>query len=103
MFEGVELTISYTPVSSIRYLHIIINIVSEEVLTISFLDISKTSQNSILPNPEEMVYLSLPHIYPEWFKIKYPKHPLDSINQKMNLHSIHQINPRKKTCWEIML
>ena len=29
-----------------------------------------------------MVYLSLPHLYLEWFKIKWTKHPLSSINAK---------------------
>ena len=36
--------------------------------------------SNFLPNPEEMVYICLPHIYLEWFKIKRPKHPLASIN-----------------------
>ena len=33
-------------------------------------------------DPVEIVYFSLRHLYPEWFTIKWPKHPLVSRNQK---------------------
>ena len=47
-----------------------------------FLDISNAFQNTILPNPAEGVYLSLPYLYLDWYKIKWIKHPLSSRNQK---------------------
>ena len=82
MLEGVELNVSYTYVARIKPLKIIIAISSTEGLTIFILDIYKAFQNTILPNPEEMVYLSLPNLYLEWFKIKWPKHTLWSGNTR---------------------
>ena len=62
MIEGFDLAVSYAPVSGIRSLHIIISIESAEILIIFILDISNAFQNNIQPNPEERVYISLPHI-----------------------------------------
>ena len=49
--EGVDFTVSYTPVAGIHSLCIIIEIDSAEVLILFLLDISNTFQNTILPNP----------------------------------------------------
>ena len=68
--------------ADISSLCIIIAILSVEGLRIFVLDISNAFHNTILINPVKRVYLSLPHIYLEWFKIKCPNHLLASINQK---------------------
>ena len=78
MLEGVYFTISYAPVAGIIFLCIIIAVASTEGLIIFVLDISNVFQNTILPYPEETFYLSLPHLYLEWFKINCPKHSLAS-------------------------
>ena len=82
MLEGVEFAVSFAPVAIILYLLIIIVIASVEGLIIIVLDISNAFQNTIPPNPEERVYLSLPYLYLEWFKRKWPKYPFASRNQK---------------------
>ena len=81
MIEGVWFAVSYAPVSGISYLCIIIAIASAEGISIFVLDISNTFQNTILPNPVEIVYLRSPYIYLDWYK-RRPKHPLASRNQK---------------------
>ena len=48
---------------------------------ILILDISNTFQDNILSYLEESIYLSLPHLYLEWFKRKWPKHALASLNK----------------------
>ena len=63
ILEGVYFTVSYAPLDGISSLHIIIEISSSEVLIIFVLDVSNDFQNTILPNPEEIIYLSLPHLY----------------------------------------
>ena len=73
MLEGVGLSVSYAPVSGIRYVHIIIAITSAEDLIFFVLEISNNFQNNILPNPKERVYFSLPHLYLGLFKIKWQK------------------------------
>ena len=82
MLEVFDFTISYAPVAGYRSLCIIIEIASAEGIIIFVLDISNAFHNTILPNPAEIVYLSLPHLYLDWYKIKWPKHPLASINHQ---------------------
>ena len=63
MIERVYFTVSYAPVADICSLRIIIEIASTEGIVIFVLDISNEFQNTILPNTDERVYLSLPYIY----------------------------------------
>ena len=81
MLGLVDFIVSYAQISCMRSLCIIIAIAYAEGLIIFVLDIFNSLQNSILTNPEERAYLSLPHLYLKWFKIKWPKHPLASINK----------------------
>ena len=65
---------------------------SIEVLINFILDIYNTFQNTIQPNPKERFYLSLPNIYLEWFKIKFPKNPTSEINPiELCIHDIKSI------------
>ena len=66
MLEGVYFTVYYAPVSGICSIFSIIVVTSAEVLIIFVLDISNPFQNTILPNPEERFYLSLPYLYLDW-------------------------------------
>ena len=80
MLEVFDFTISYVPVAGYRSLCIIIEIASAEGIIIFVLDISNAFHNTILPNPEELVYLNLPYLNMYWYKRKRPKHQLESIN-----------------------
>ena len=82
MLEGVDFTVSYKPVAGICSLCIITVITSAEGLIIFVLDIQNDFQNTILPNYSERVYISLPYLYLEFYKRKWPKYPLASRNQK---------------------
>ncbi len=46
--------------------------------SIIFLDISNAFQNSIIFDPIEHVYITLPSFYLEWFTSKWPDYPLPS-------------------------
>ena len=70
MLEGVDLIASYEPVSVIRSNNIIIAIAYAEGLIIFVLDIANAFQNTILPYPAEIVYLSLPYLYLDWYERK---------------------------------
>ena len=80
MVEVVDFTLSYAPVSGIHSLCISIAIDSAEVLILFVLDIPSAFHNTILPNPAERFYLSLPYIYLDWYKRKCPEHILASSN-----------------------
>ena len=66
MIEGVDFTVSYSPVAGIRSLRIIIGIASSEGLIIFVLDIFNAFQNTILTNLKERVYLCSPYLYMYW-------------------------------------
>ena len=57
ILDGFESTASYSPVAGIISLRIVIAIVSAEGLIIFILGISKSFQNTILLNPEEIFIL----------------------------------------------
>ena len=98
VLEGVGFTVTYTSVSGIRYLCIIISIASVEWL-LFFLDISNAFQHNVPPKPEGKVYLSLPLLYLEWFK-KMAKISISIKKSKRIFPSTHQIYTGKKTFWK---
>ena len=57
-----------------------------------------------LPDPAERVYLILPYLYLDWYKRKWPKHPLASINHKelciQAIKSIQGTNPAGKIWYD---
>ena len=67
MLEGVDFTLSYARVDGIRSLHIIIAIDSAEGLIIFVLEIANAFHNTILHNPAERIYLTLTHLYLDWY------------------------------------
>ena len=82
--------------SMIKYMCVIVAIASAEGMIIFILDISNTFQNNIITNLEEIVYLSLPHIYLECFKRKWSMFPLASIYQKeLYIQTIKPIQGKK--------
>ena len=67
---------------------------------------SNAFQNNILPYPKEILYLDVPHLYLEWFKIKWPKFPLASINPRfICIQSVKSIQRTKPAggCWYDLL
>ena len=105
MIGGFDFTVSNAPVAGIFSLCIIIVITSAEDLIIFVLDISNVFQNIILPHPIEIVYPSLPHIYLDWCKRKWPKHPFASRNKKEPcIKSINSIQSKNfwKFCYELL-
>ena len=81
MLEGVNLSVSYTPVEGTISFCIVIYIASAEGLINFVINISNTFHNTILSNTEERVYFILPHLYLELSKSKCPKHLLATRNQ----------------------
>ena len=62
MLEVIGFTVSYALVSGIISLCIIVTIASAEGLILFVLEISNSFQNTTLPDPSEIFYLSLPRI-----------------------------------------
>ena len=89
MLEVFDFTVVYATADGILHPCIIMAIASTEGLIIFVLDISNAFHNTFLPDPAERIYLSFPYLYLDWCKIRFPKHPLASRNQKeLFIHEI---------------
>jgi hypothetical protein len=74
--------ISYSPVTSIERIRVLLNIAASSNLLVSVLDISNAFQNSIIFVTAESVFISLPPLYLEWFRSQWPDYTLPSLNPK---------------------
>ena len=83
MHEGIDFQNSYMPVGHIDSLRMIMCIAASKQLCCNLLDISDAFQNSIIFDPQEHVYLTLPPWYLEWFQCKWPDFKLASMDIKL--------------------
>ncbi len=61
-------------------------------MTLRVLDISNAFQNSVIFDPEERVYLSLPPFYLDWFHRQWPDYKLPSLDpSKLALQCLKSI------------
>ena len=67
------------------------------------LEISNAFKNTILPNPSERVYLSLPHLFMDFYKRKCTKTSVRLKRAEGSMHSVNKINQRNKNFWKIMV
>ena len=81
MIEVVDFTVSYKPVADYISLCHYLYWLCIRINQLYLINIQLLIKYYLL-NTEERVYLSLPHLFLEWFKIKWPKHPWASINPK---------------------
>ena len=44
-------------------------------MIVVFIDASNAFQTDIISDPKQ-VYVTLPTMYPEWFRLRFPKNPL---------------------------
>jgi hypothetical protein len=80
--KSINFTDSYPPVASIDSIRLLLNLAASQGLLVSVLDISNAFQNSIIFNPDECVYISLPPLYLDWFIQQWPDFNLASTNAK---------------------
>jgi hypothetical protein len=80
--ESIDFTDSYSPVASIDSIRLLLNLAASQGLLVSILDISNAFQNSIIFDPSERVYMSLPPLYLDWFLQQWPDFNLPSANVK---------------------
>ena len=84
MIKGIDFLESYAPTADCASFIAIIIIAASEGMTIVFIDASNAFQTNVISDPRKRVYVSLPSLYLEWFKARFPNHPLSlkSINAK---------------------
>jgi hypothetical protein len=89
MKEKIDYFNSYSPVNSICLL---LAIAASRKLRLNVLDISNAFQTSVVFDPDEQTYITLPQFYLEWFCHNWPDYKLPSLLSKdlviQRLHSI---------------
>ena len=89
--------------SGIRSLPIIVAIASAGGIIIFVLDISNAFQNTILSDPVERVYISLPYLYLDLYKKKMSKTSISLKKSEGIMYPGNKVNSREKICWGVLV
>jgi len=82
MKEDIDYTNSYSPVGSIDSIRLLLAIAASRKLKLNVLDISNAFQTSVVFDPDDRTYITLPPFYFEWFHHHWPDYPLPSLSPK---------------------
>ena len=82
MIIGIDFQESYAPVGHVDRIWMILCIAASKWLECRILDISNAFQISIIFDPSQHVYITLPPWYIEFFFQKWPDYDLPSLNMK---------------------
>ena len=80
MIMGLDYDISYAPVIEGDALLLMMAIATSRGLTFYFLDISNAFQSNVIHDPTKRHYMHLPTLYMQWFRLRFPNHPLCKID-----------------------
>lgn len=106
MLEGIDFTCSYSPTA--EYISILIMLAYAWNLgwLVYAIDMSNAYQTVCKPDPSQRHYLSIPEIYMEWFRSRWPTHPLAKCRAKeVCLQSLRGIQGEKDAgngFWELL-
>ena len=78
MTEGIDFSESYAPTSDADSFRLIIALASSKGYWLIFYDVSNAFQTNVIDDPSKRHYLRLPPLYQQWFKQRWPTHPLHS-------------------------
>jgi hypothetical protein len=78
MKQYLDFVESYSPVESIDSIRLMLALSASLQYKLHVLDISNAFMNSVIFDPEERVYLSLPPFYLNWFRSQWPDFKLPS-------------------------
>ena len=90
MVMGVDYDLSYAPVIDGDILLLMIAVATSMGMVFYFLDISNAFQSNIIHDPAKRHYIHLPPLYMEWFRFRFPDHPLSKTSTKLTLKMVLQ-------------
>ena len=76
MIQGVDFSDSYAPTVDADSFRLTLNIAASEDMNIVFIDASNAFQTNVISDPSKRVYVTLPTMYLEWFRTRFPNHLL---------------------------
>ena len=98
MIMGLDYDLSYAPVIDGDSLLLMIALATSKSMVFYFLDISNAFQTNVIHDPSKRHYLHLPTLYMQWFKLRFPHHPLNKLDHtktKLVLQTIRGIQGTK--------
>jgi hypothetical protein len=96
MKENIDYFNSYSPVGSIDSIRLLLAIAASRKLRLNVLDISNAFQTSVVFDPDERTYITLPPFYLEWFHHNWPDYKLPSLLSKdLVIQCLHSIQGTK--------
>ena len=82
MVQGIDFDLSYAPVIDGESLLLMIAVATAKGMKFYFLDISNAFQSNVIHDPTKRHYLHIPTMYMQWFKLRFPNHPLNKSDMK---------------------
>ena len=79
MVVGVDYDLSYAPVIEGDALLLMISVGTSKCLKFYFIDISNAFQSNVIHDPKKRHYIHLPSLYMNWFRLRFPNHPLSKM------------------------
>ena len=76
-----------------------VNIAVSEKMIIVFIDASNAFQTNVISDPKKRIYLTLPTMYLEWFRARFPNHPITNCrnSKELIMQSLRNIQGTKDT------
>ena len=90
MIVGIDFDLSYAPVIEGDALLLMIAMAAARKLTLYFLDISNAFQTNVIHDPNKRHYLRIPSLYMQWFRTRFPNHPLSRQHQNSDVKYVMQ-------------
>ena len=76
MIQGVDFTVSYVLTVDTDLFRLTVNIAESDQMIIVFIDTSNTFQTNVISDSKKRIYVTLPTMYLEWFRARFPNHPI---------------------------
>ena len=102
MVQGKDYFISYAPTVDSDSFRLMIAIAAGDKMIIVFIDASNAFQTNVISDPNERVFLSLPTMYLDWFRARFPNYPLTKCkdSKELVMQSLRNIQGTKDEGFE---
>ena len=82
MEEGIHYEDSYSPTCQGFSFRLSVNVAAIQNMILFFIDASNAFQTNVISDPHKRHYVGLPTLYMEWYRSKWPDHPLLQYSSK---------------------
>ena len=76
MRQGQDFAVSYAPTVDVDSFRLLIAIAASDEMIVVVIDASNAFQTNIISDPNKRIFIALPIMHIEWFRARFPNHPL---------------------------